>query len=84
MIRNAEAELWALRDGVQLCLELKLPAVIIELDAMLVVDLIRNARQNPSGNNNIVADCREGMIEIPRVQIWHCYREANKMCGCTS
>ncbi|KAK9988145.1 hypothetical protein SO802_028384 [Lithocarpus litseifolius] len=45
---------------------------------MLVVELMRNVRQNPSGNNNIVADCREGMSKIPRIHIQHCYREANK------
>ena len=72
------AELWALRDGIQLCLELNLPAVIIELDAMLVVNLLRSTNHNPNGNNNLVADCREGMARIPRVQIQHCYREANK------
>nr|POE45635.1 putative ribonuclease h protein [Quercus suber] len=75
---SVATELRALRDGVQLCLELKLPAVIIELKAMFVVDLIRNTRQNPSGINNIVADCRQGMRKIPRVHIQHCYREANK------
>ena len=67
-----------MRDGIQLCLELNLLAVIIELDAMLVIDLIRNTNHNPNGNNNLVADCREGMTRIPRVQIQHCYREANK------
>ena len=36
---SAVAELWALRDGLNMCIELNLPAVIIELDAKLVVDL---------------------------------------------
>ena len=75
---NVAAELWALRDGIQLCLELNLPVMIIKLDAMLVVELIRNASHNPNGNNNIVVDCREGMSRILRVQIQHCYRGANK------
>ena len=72
------AELWALRDGIQLCLELNLPAVIIELDAMLVVNLLRSTNHNPNGNNNLVANCREGLARIPKVKIQHCYREANK------
>ena len=75
---SVAAELWALRDGIQLCLELNLLAMIIELDAMLVIDLIRNTNHNPNGNNNLVADCGEGMARIPRVKIQHCYREANK------
>ena len=33
---------------------------------------------NPNGNNNIVADCREGMTRTPRVHIQRCYRETNK------
>lgn len=45
---------------------------------MLVVDLIRNASHNPNENNTVVADCREGISRIPRVQIQHCYREASK------
>ena len=28
--------------------------------------------------NQLVADCREGLKEIPQVRIQHCYREANK------
>ena len=45
---------------------------------MLVIDLIRSMNHNPNGNNNLIADCREGMARIPRVHIQHCYREANK------
>ncbi|KAK9987317.1 hypothetical protein SO802_032268 [Lithocarpus litseifolius] len=75
---SVAVELWALRDGIQLCLELNLTAVIIELDALVVIDLLRNTNQNPNGINNLVADCREGLARIPRVQIQHCYREANK------
>ena len=45
---------------------------------MLAIDLIRSMNHNPNGNNNLIADCREGMARIPRVHIQHCYREANK------
>ena len=75
---SVAAELWALRDGIQLCLELNLLAVIIELDVMLVVNLLRSTNHNPNGNNNLFADCREGLVRIPRVKLQHCYREANK------
>ena len=34
------AELWALPVGIRLCIALKIPAVIIELDAKVVVDLL--------------------------------------------
>ena len=37
---SVAVELWALRDGINLCVELNLPNVLIELDAKLVVDLL--------------------------------------------
>ena len=39
----------------------------------------RSTNHNPNGNNNLVADCREGLARIPRVKIQHCYREANNV-----
>ena len=75
---SVAAELWALRDGLRLCIALKLPTVIIELDAKLIVDLL----QNPDGHRNcidaLVSDCKTELGNIPRVQINHCYCKANK------
>ena len=39
-------ELWALHDGIRLCIALKCPVVIIELDAKLVVDLLHREDRN--------------------------------------
>lgn len=75
---SVAAELWALRDGNRLCISLKIPAIVIELDAKLVVDLMKIDLGNPNGIDVMVADCREGLKEIPQVRIQHCYREANK------
>ena len=71
-------ELWALRDGICLCISLKIPVVVIELDAKLVIDLLKKELGNPNGIDVMVADYREGLKEIPLVRIQHCYREANK------
>ena len=38
---SVAAELWALRDGIRLCIALKLPTMVIELDSKLVVDLLK-------------------------------------------
>ena len=38
---SVATEFWALRDGIRLCISLKLPAVIIELDAKLIVELMQ-------------------------------------------
>lgn len=79
-IRNTTsvaAELWALRDGINLCLFLNLTAVEIELDAKLV-DLLKKDGDNPNRNDVIVADCRDGLKKFPLVKIQHYFREANK------
>ena len=75
---SVAAELWALRDGIRLCITLKIPVVIFELDAKLVVDLLQKGEGNPNGIGALVSDCKAGLQEIPMVQIQHCYREANK------
>ena len=75
---SVAAELWALRDGIRLCITLKLPAVEIELDSKLVVDLMKKELDHPNGIDILVADCRKFLKDIPQVRIRHCYREANK------
>nr|POE83939.1 hypothetical protein CFP56_51201 [Quercus suber] len=62
-------ELWALRDGIQLCISLNLSAVIVELDAQLLVDLLGKANDSSSSNKPILADCKEGLKLIPHVKI---------------
>ena len=75
---SVAVELWALRDGIHLCISLKLPAVIIELDAKLIVDLLSKANDPSSSNDSILANCKEGLKLVPKVKIQHSYREANK------
>ena len=75
---SAAAELWALRDSITLCFSLNLQAVEVELDAKLIVDLLGKDCGSANGNNTIVADCKEGLRQIPMVRIKHYYRKANK------
>jgi len=75
---SVAAELWALRDGINLCIDLNLENVIIELDVKLVVDLLMKDERSSNGNEVIIADYKEGLKRIPRVRIQHCFREANK------
>lgn len=67
-----------LRDGIQLCISLNLPTVIVELDAQLLVNLLGKADDSSSSNNPILAVCKEGLKFIPQVKNQHCYKEANK------
>ena len=64
--------------GIHLCIALKLPAVEIELDAKVVIDLVRKESNNLNSLDALVADCKEGIKRIPYVSLRHCFREANK------
>ena len=75
---SVAAKLWALRDGIRLCISLKILALVIELDAKLVIDLSKKDVENLNGISVLVADCREGLKKIPLDRIQHYYREANK------
>ena len=75
---SAATELWAIHNGIRLCIALKCPAIIIELDAKLVVDLLHKEVRNHNGLDAILGDCKAGLRDIPVVKIQHCYREANK------
>ena len=68
----------ALHDGLRLCIALKLPAVIIELDTKLIVDLLQKSDGHQNCIDALVSDCKTEVGNIPRVQIKHCYHEANK------
>ena len=58
-------EIWALRDGLQLCYHMNLHAVIVELDARALVD----ALNNPAYANTILSplfdDCKQLVTRIP-------------------
>ena len=75
---SVAAELWALRDGIRLCIALMLPAVEIKLDAKVVIDLVRKESNNLNGLDALVADYKEGLKKISNVRFLHCFREANK------
>ena len=45
------AKLWALQDEINLCIELNLTNVLIELDVKLVVDLLLKGEAKAHGND---------------------------------
>ena len=47
------AEIWALRDGLQLCHQMNVRAVMIELDAKALVDVFNNS----SYCNSVISLC---------------------------
>ena len=71
------AKLWALREGLSLCMEMHLQAVEVELDASAAISLVLS---NSSANGDLVGlvdDCREMLLWMPQAKVSHCYREAN-------
>lgn len=75
---SVEAELWALRDGLALCLSLNILVVEIETDARVVFDWINNSNTSNLNLFLLIVDCKTLASRIPQVKMTHCYREANK------
>ena len=80
-IRNTTsfmAELWALRDGLQLCLQIHAHFVIIELDAKAIVDAFNSQTYSNTIVSSVMDDCRHIVTRIPQKSFRHIYKEANK------
>ena len=68
------AKLWALRDGLGLCLERGIFAVEIELDATATISLV-SSNVNANGDlSGLVDDCKELLLRLPQVKLSHCFR----------
>lgn len=74
------AELWALRDGLILCHQMNVAAVVIELDAKALVDAFTNPSYSNTGSSGLFDDCKQLVTHLPQCSIKHVFREAN-MCA---
>ena len=72
------AELWTLRDGLLLCQQLNVQAVIIELDAKTIVDAFNHQAKSNTVVSSIMEDCRHLVTQIPQTSIRHVFRETNR------
>ena len=72
------AELWALWDGLRLCLQIQAQAVCIELDAKAVVDALGFQSCTNTVIYSIMEDCRHLVTQIPQTRVRHVYREADR------
>lgn len=72
------AEIWALRDGLNVCLRKNLLLVEVELDAKAVVDILARPNNSSEANSPLVDDCRHLIGQFHQIRINHCYREANR------
>lgn len=67
------AELWAIRDGLMLCVDRNLVMVEVELDARSVVGMLGNSQYTNSSLESIIEYCRHLISIIPQVRIKHSY-----------
>ena len=72
------AELWALRDGLFLCLQAHVQAIIIEMDAKTIVDAFSHQSNSNVIISSLMDDCKYLVTQIPQVRFRHVYREANR------
>ena len=77
-IDSFAAEMWALRDGLQLCQQMSVRAVLIELDAKALVDDLNNSAYSNAVISPLLDDCKFLISQFPQVRVKHIYREANK------
>ena len=72
------AELWALRDGLQLCLHLHIQAVSIELDSKSIVEIFNSQTHATTSISSLIEDCKYMISKIPQTRTRHIFREANR------
>ena len=67
-----------MREGLQLCCNLNISCLEVEMDAKTIVDAVGN----PDYVNNIISpildDCRLLISKFHRVRFKHCFRQANQ------
>ena len=71
-------ELWALRNGLNLCVNRSILAVEVELDAKSIVDAVVNPKYSNIFAYALMDDCRHLIQQIPQIHFKHCFQEANR------
>ncbi|GLT84201.1 hypothetical protein SLE2022_024470 [Rubroshorea leprosula] len=71
------AELWAIRDGLQLAVSRNLSHLLIETDSLTAVNLLSKEPIENHPLSSLVFDCRDLLRCTPHVKISHAMRESN-------
>ena len=72
------AELWGLREGLILYCNLNIDFLVVELDAQVVVDVMKNNAYVNNIVSPILDDCRLLVARFQQIQFRFCYRQANR------
>lgn len=70
-------ELWALREGLALCVELSTQAMEVELDASATISLVASNINSNRDLSSLIDDCSELLLQLPQVKVSHSFKEAN-------
>ncbi|KAL4621362.1 hypothetical protein ACB092_06G222000 [Castanea dentata] len=76
------AEIWALRDGLQLCHQMNIHVVMIELDVKALVDVLNSPSYCNLMISPLLDDCIILISQIPQVRVKYIYREPNRCADC--
>ncbi|GLT28325.1 hypothetical protein SLA2020_032670 [Shorea laevis] len=71
------AELWAIRDGLQLAIMHRFFHIIVESDSLVAINLLHEPPPASHNLNSLIFDCMELVQQIPKAELKHIVRESN-------
>ncbi|MFQ6669805.1 hypothetical protein Gotur_034911 [Gossypium turneri] len=75
---SLQAKLWGIPEGLQLAISLNIRSLTVELDAMMVVHLLKMPLDDIHLLSTLKRDCLLLIVEMGVMQIQHIFRESNK------
>ncbi|XP_075659165.1 uncharacterized protein LOC142629055 [Castanea sativa] len=72
------AKLWALKDGLNLAIQLGIGYLEVELDAKVIVEMLKNSNSTNIKVSPLLLDCRSLIARFMQVRLAYVYREGNR------
>ena len=72
------AELWALRDGLMICVHRNFNAIEVEVDARVVIDVLSASKCTNNLAAPLVDDYKQLATQIHQIRFKHYFRKANR------
>ena len=73
-----EVELWALKDGLTICVDKSFQAIEVEMDAKAIIDILQKANQTNPIIFPLLDDYKQLASQISQIRFSHCYCESNR------
>lgn len=81
-MNSFQAELWAVREGLQTALQCHLFFIQLNIDSQAVVNAIQDDSESNHAYGNLISNCRSMLRNFQGVTIRHVYREVNTVADC--